>query len=71
MLDQLETCEADTMQLIINKVNPKINRGRQIVSFVFSQYTQNIRAQEGAIRNADIIKPLPPIDFEFDPPMGI
>ena len=41
MLDRLETCEADTMQLIINKVNPKINRGRLIVCFVFVVYAKH------------------------------
>ena len=68
MLDQLESCEADMMQLIINEVNPKINRGRLIVCFVFAVYTKH-RAEEGAIRNADIIKALPLVDFESDPSM--
>ena len=64
MLDRLETCETDMMQLIINEVNPKINRGRLIVYFVFTVYAKH-RAQEGAIRYSDIIKALPPIDLEF------
>ena len=61
MLDQLETCEADTIAAIINEVNPKINRGRLIVCFVFAVYAKH---SWGAIQNADIIKALPPIDFE-------
>ena len=61
MLDRLETCEADTITAIINEVNPKINRGRLIVSFVFAVYAKH----RGV--NVDIIKALPPIDFESDP----
>ena len=48
MLDQLKTCEVDTIAAINNKVNPKINRGRLIVCFVFSVYAK-YRAKEGTI----------------------
>ena len=34
MLDRLDRLEVDTVQLIINVVNPKINMGRPIVDFV-------------------------------------
>ena len=64
LVDRLETREADTMQLIIKEVNPKINRGRLIVCFVFAAYAKH-RAEEGTIQNVDIAKILSPIDFEI------
>ena len=60
MLDGLETCDADTIAAIINDVNPKIKRGRLIVSFVFTVYAKHW----GTIQNVDIIKALPQVDFE-------
>ena len=39
-LDLLETCEADTITAIINEVNPKINKERLIVCFVFAVYAK-------------------------------
>ena len=63
MPDRLETWEANMMQLIINEVNPKINRGRVIICFVFVIYAK-YRAEVGAIQNAGVAKPLPTIDFE-------
>ena len=62
MLDRLNTCEVDTMQLIINNVNPKINRGRLTVCFIFAIYARD-RDKKGAIQNADIAKTLSLIDF--------
>ena len=62
MLDRLETCDANMIAAIINEVNLKINRGRLIVSFVFAVYAKHQAG--GAIQNVDIIKALPPIDFE-------
>ena len=41
MLDRIETCEADTMQLIIKEVNPKVNRGKLIVCFFFAVYAKH------------------------------
>ena len=63
MLDRLETCKVDTIAAIINEVNPKINRGRLIVCFVFAVYTKH-RAEEGTIQNANIAKVYLLIDFE-------
>ena len=61
MFDRLKTCDADTIAVTINKVNPKINRRGLIVCFVFAVYAKH-RAEE--TQNADIIKALSQVHFE-------
>ena len=63
ILDRLKSCKADMTAAIINEINFKINSERLIVCFIFAVYAKH-RAEEGVIQNADIIKALPPIDFE-------
>ena len=38
--DQLKTCEAYTLELIIIEVNPNINKERLVVCFVFIVYAK-------------------------------
>ena len=61
MVDRLETLEINTIAAIIDNYISHQKKDGMVACFVFAVLVK-LKAEEGAIQNADIIKVLPPID---------